>query len=250
MSGINQPIGYCTSRSDTTSQWNTFAVVPYCKRSVMRVLKRVGRLFRVGLKAQIERTRQTWRVKHRAVSSGLGQARGGARHRIDRPGSAGAFAPTIAFGYREFVSHDRVDDEFVVGVADADDGPYLQPKPCLRKFRGGVAELEIDAIEKVALVGVGRDEQGPQFEGVRQKLPVLDGEGQIKSDFPPVGHAVGEFRRAVYAMMGNEATGKRRLLEAAADIVEMLLDRELAGRSNARIVDLDFVDGLGRLPQR
>src|SRR6266851_853731 len=119
MSGINQPIGYCTSRSDTTSQWNTFAVVPYCKRSVMRVLKRVGRLFRVGLKAQIGRTRQTWCVKHRAVSSGLGQARGGARHRIDRPGSAGAFAPTIAFGYREFVSHDRLDDEAI--------GPRRQP---------------------------------------------------------------------------------------------------------------------------
>ena len=36
-SGISQPIGYCTNKSATISQWNTFAVVPYCKRSVMRL---------------------------------------------------------------------------------------------------------------------------------------------------------------------------------------------------------------------
>src|SRR5665213_1732800 len=40
MSGISQPIGYCTSRSATTSQCSTFAVVPYWVRSVMISLKR------------------------------------------------------------------------------------------------------------------------------------------------------------------------------------------------------------------
>src|ERR1700730_14669714 len=35
MSGISQPIGYCTSSNATISQWNSFAVVPYCKRGVM-----------------------------------------------------------------------------------------------------------------------------------------------------------------------------------------------------------------------
>src|SRR6266567_2451530 len=35
-SGSNQPIGYCTTRSATMSQWNIFAVVPYCKCLVMR----------------------------------------------------------------------------------------------------------------------------------------------------------------------------------------------------------------------
>src|ERR1700687_936829 len=43
MSGISQPIEYCTTRSATTSQWNTFAVVPYCKRSVMRFLDDICR---------------------------------------------------------------------------------------------------------------------------------------------------------------------------------------------------------------
>ncbi len=46
-----------------------------------------------------------------------------------------------------------------------------------------------------------------------------------------------------------EAAGKRRLLEPERDIVEVLLDRELAGRRDAGIVDLDFVGGLRRLPQ-
>jgi len=35
--------------------------------------------------------------------------------------------------------HDRVDDEFVVRIADTDDGPYLESKRCLREFRCGVA---------------------------------------------------------------------------------------------------------------
>ncbi len=94
-----------------------------------------------------------------------------------------------------------------------------------------------------------RDKQRSQLEGVRQELPILDGERQIEADFPPVGHAVGEFRRPVDAMMGDEAPRKRRLLLPERDIVEVLLNRELADGGNAGVIDLDFVDGLCRLPQ-
>src|ERR1700682_2183824 len=230
MSGINQPIRYCTNRSATMSQWNTFAVVPYCKRSVMRFLKALAGLF--------ERVRPKAGVIGKALrrSSGLGEPRGGVRHRIDRSGGVGAVAgagitprnwkrvphdglddPAVG-GRRQSVTHaevdakvaeleirhgeqrvlligrlcevpdlaevgiifepyeeirpqpacnarrgrkirlavfaetdvhDRVDDEFVVRVTDTDDGPYLHGKSGLREFRRGVAELEIDAIEKV-----------------------------------------------------------------------------------------------------
>ena len=50
--------------------------------------------------------------------------------------------------------------------------------------------------------------------------------------------------------MGDETARKRRILDPEGDIVEVLLDRELARRRNAGVVDLDFVDGLCRLRQR
>src|SRR5258708_29299912 len=46
---------------------------------------------------------------------------------------------------------DRVDDEFVLGVTEADDGTDLQRKPGLGEGRGFVAEFEIDAVEEIAL---------------------------------------------------------------------------------------------------
>src|SRR6202011_3554690 len=39
---------------------------------------------------------------------------------------------------------DRVDDELVVALADADDGADLHPEPGLREFRRRVRELEVD----------------------------------------------------------------------------------------------------------
>ncbi len=146
--------------------------------------------------------------------------------------------------------HDRVDDEFVVRVTDTDDRPHLQREPRLREWRRRVAEFQIDAIEEVTLVGVGRDEQGPQLEGIGQEFLILDGEGQIEADLPPVGEAIGEFRRAVEAVVGDKAAGKRRVLEPKRDIIEVLLDRELADGRDAGIVDLDFVNRPCRLRQR
>jgi len=51
-------------------------------------------------------------------------------------------------------------------------------------------------------------------------------------------------------MIGDESAGKRGVLEPEGDIVEVLLNRELANGGNAGVVDLDFVGGLRRLCQR
>src|SRR5260370_30296724 len=235
MSGISQPIEYCTSRSATMSQWNTFAVVPYCKRAVMRFLNGVGR---VSSNRKAGVTHENLTHEHCGVSSGLSESRGSVRHRID--GSAFALGgigsrdrkrvppdglddesvgrrrhsvanaevhvkdaeleigngeqgvllirklwegPDLAkvgvifepyeqiraelsrdarrgreIRLAEFSEpdvHDRVDDELVVRVTDPDDGPYLHGKPRLREFRRGVAELEIDPVEEITLLGVG-----------------------------------------------------------------------------------------------
>src|SRR5664279_1408134 len=146
--------------------------------------------------------------------------------------------------------HDRVDDEFVVRVTNPDNRPYLQTKPCLGEFWSRVAQFEIDAVEKAALLGRGRNKQGPHLEGVREKLLIPDSERQIQPDFPPVGHAVGEFWCPVDAVIGDEATRKWRRRDASTHIVEMLLNRELAWSRNAGVVNLDFVDGLRWLSQR
>src|SRR4029077_10306498 len=43
---------------------------------------------------------------------------------------------------------DRIDDEFPIGGADAEDGPDLQREPALRELWRWIAEFEIDAIEQ------------------------------------------------------------------------------------------------------
>ena len=66
---------------------------------------------------------------------------------------------------------DRVDDHFVLGVAEPDDRANFQGPTGLRKGRRLIAQFEIDAIEQVALIGVRRDEQRPELElGVRVEL--------------------------------------------------------------------------------
>src|ERR1035437_1449935 len=98
MSGISQPIGYCTSRSAIMSQWSSFAVVPYCKRSVMRFLR--------------ENSDHEARVTR--VWSGVRDSHRGVRHRIDRTGAGGAFARAgITSRHRKCIAHDRLDDEAI-----------------------------------------------------------------------------------------------------------------------------------------
>src|ERR1700690_4046076 len=89
-------------KSATTSQWNTFAVVPYCKRSVMRFPSS-------KLAASVRVVTQVWRADG-AASSGLQKSRGGVRHRIDGSGSATLTRVRIASRDRKRVADDRLDN--------------------------------------------------------------------------------------------------------------------------------------------
>ena len=66
------------------SQWNVFAVVPYCKCLAMRFFYVDWRGLLAKLKTQRCLTQGSQRPKHRGVSSGLRERRRRPRHRIDR----------------------------------------------------------------------------------------------------------------------------------------------------------------------
>src|ERR1017187_1277034 len=125
--------------SATMSQWNSFAVVPYCKRSVMRFLGEGGRV-------SSRRVRTAKRVCAKGDSSGLRQSHGGVRHRIDRTGAGGAFARAgIASRHRKCIAHDRLDDETI--------GGRRQSKTQAEVY-AEVAEFEIrDGEQGVLLIG-------------------------------------------------------------------------------------------------
>src|ERR1035438_8655981 len=158
MSGISQPIRYCTTSSATTSQWNTFAVVPYCKRSVMISLW--ARIIRQPDNDQADacfipgpdrnfyynpvRGKRTQRV--RLVTSGLKGSRGGVRHRVDRPGKGGAIAAgRTAAGDRKCISHNGLDD------------------PAIGRRRQSVTNTEVHV--KDAELEIGHGEQKNRREG-------------------------------------------------------------------------------------
>src|ERR1019366_5177069 len=138
---------------------------------------------------------------------------------------------------------DRIDDEFEISVAHPDDRPQFDAKTRRRKHCRIIAELEIGTVEEIALLGVGRDEQRAQLHALREERPVLlQGEGRVKSEFPPWSHAISEFRRAVEAVIGDEAARMIRLLQAIPDIIEMLLHSPLAWLGDFGVIDLNFVD--------
>ena len=86
-----------------------------------------------------------------------------------RRGSAGAAVPAwraLGRARQRADVDDRVEDEFVVRIADADDRPYFEPEPGLRKLRGRIAQLKIHAVEKASLLGTRRDKQRSELEGV------------------------------------------------------------------------------------
>src|SRR5882757_5003349 len=64
---------------------------------------------------------------------------------------------------------DRVDDEFPTEVAHAQDRPQLQGEGTLGEARRLVAHLDIEAVEKLALGGVWRDEEIAELEAAGQE---------------------------------------------------------------------------------
>ena len=66
----------------------------------------------------------------------------------------------------------RVNDELIFAVADADDGADLQGKAGLRKGRRLVAEFEVDAVEEAAFGGIGDDEQAAGLAPSERNSPV------------------------------------------------------------------------------
>ena len=65
-----------------------------------------------------------------------------------------------------------------------------------------------------------------------------------------MGHAIGEFRRAVEAVIGDEPARMIRLFQAIPDIIEMLLHSPLAGLGDFGVIDLNFVDSLRPLRRK
>src|ERR1700674_536202 len=142
-------------------------------------------------------------------------------------------------------AHDRVDDEFEIAPAPADDRPELRVEPGRGELWCRVAQLDVDAVEQFPLRRVGRYEKLAEFAAVAEKASVLvDRERSVESDFVPVGHTVGQFGRAVQGSIGNEPAGKIRLRTALDRIVQVLLQRPLADLGNLGIVDLNLVDRL------
>ena len=107
------------------------------------------------------------------------------------------------------------------------------------------AQFEIDAVEELTLVRIGRHEKSSQLEAIGQELPILHSERQIKAKLPPIRQAVSEFRRTVEAAIRPEASRKRRQGLTARDIVEVLLNGPLAYRGNRRVVDLNLIGRVG-----
>src|SRR5258708_39361225 len=61
---------------------------------------------------------------------------------------------------------DRVDDEFVITLTPSDDRPHLDEPSRVQELRHSVAELEIDAVEKVPLRRIVDDEELPDLDGI------------------------------------------------------------------------------------
>jgi hypothetical protein len=136
----------------------------------------------------------------------------------------------------------RIDDELPFFVARADDRPDLQHPWRLRELRHLVAELEIDAIEKAAFLGVGTHKQAADLGAIGQALPcATDCERQIEAGLPSVGDAIGKLRRALQAVIRCEAAGEfwHRLPDRRK--VKVLLIGPLPDLGDVSVVDLDFI---------
>src|SRR6266478_8891239 len=77
----------------------------------------------------------------------------------------------------------RIDDELIIVLTDADDRPNLKIQLGFREARCRVAELEIHPIEKFALGRVGGDEQLSDLACIRRELArVVNCKWRVKPD--------------------------------------------------------------------
>jgi hypothetical protein len=113
-----------------------------------------------------------------------------------------------------------------------------------------VAELEIDAIEEVALAGIRHHEQVTELGPIGEKFAGTgDRERQVEASLPPLADPIGEFGRALQTVVGRKAAREFRLRLTDARKIQVLLIGPLADVGNFGVIDLDLVmhlvDGQG-----
>src|SRR6266404_2829119 len=124
-----------------------------------------------------------------------------------------------------------------------EDWSQFQAERALREAWRLVAQLDIEAVEEFALLGVRRHEEMAELEAAGQERAAgIDREGRVDADLVPVGDTAGEFRRAIQRVVRGEATLEVGCRAAAPYVVEMLLKGKSARRRDLGVVDLDLVD--------
>src|SRR5579871_648816 len=97
------------------------------------------------------------------------------------------------------VVEDRVDDEIDGFEVPPDDGPDLRGKGALVPVFGIVAEPEIRAVKKLAVIGVRDDKKEPDLAAV-QGRPAVFGDAvkrQVESCLEPLRDTIRPLRDAV-----------------------------------------------------
>jgi hypothetical protein len=141
---------------------------------------------------------------------------------------------------------DRVDDEFPLRIAPADDRPHLHREVYRHERPARKVVFEVDAVEEVLLRRIRRDELGAELEIVRQELALfVHRPRDIEAELEPRRHAVGEFGGAIEGMVVDQGARICRLGQPFDRVVEVLLHRELADLVDLGGVDLDLVYGVG-----
>ena len=93
--------------------------------------------------------------------------------------------------------------------------------------------------------GIRCDKQSTQLGPIGEELScIIDCEWQVEAALPPVGYAIGKFRRALQALVRCEAPRKFRLALSNWRIIQMLFYGPLSDISNLSVVDLDLVMNL------
>ena len=127
-----------------------------------------------------------------------------------------------------------------------DDRPDLRGDATLIPVPGVVAEFEIHAVEKLAIVRIRNREQQPDLAPVNRASESFGDavERQVEPGFEPTRHTIGPLGHSVEGPVGNDAAGKSRGLESGRGEVVVQGEIEDAPGREAAVVHLNFV-GLG-----